>query len=183
MTHILAAAALVVHLSNFSGAPIAIVRTAQEEVTRVYADIGVPIEWHEPSEQRENPQPAIRIILLPVETGSLRTSETIVMGSAVRTPGGNAIAYVYYRRVQEEAVRYQVSPGLVLACTIAHELGHLLLTAPTHAPEGLMRACWSRDEFHRAGQRQLRFLPSEVSRIRARLDATVEDERGDRARD
>jgi hypothetical protein len=167
MTHILAAAALVVHLSNFSGAPITVVRTAQEEVTRVYANIGVSVEWHEPSEPQPGPRPAIRIVLLPLETGSLRASEKTVMGSAVRTPGGNAIAYVYYRRVQDEAVRYQVSPELVLACTIAHELGHLLMPiSGGHSPDGLMRACWSRDEFHRAELGQLHFRPAEADRIR-----------------
>ena len=71
--------------------------------------------------------------------------------------------------MKAEAERYDVSPVLVLACTIAHELGHLLLPAPSHAPEGLMRACWSRDEFHRAAQGQLGFMPVDVARIRAGL--------------
>ena len=77
----------------------------------------------------------IRIVLLPYETGDLRHSEQEVMGAAVRTAGGNAIAYVYYRRVQAEAERYEVSTELVLACAIAHELGHLLLpSARTRRP-------------------------------------------------
>src|SRR4051794_25173638 len=98
MTHLLAAAALVVHLSNFSGASPAVVHTAQEEVTRVYAEIGVPLEWREPSDSRSNPPAVIRVVLLPYETGGLRESGNIVMGAAVRTAGGNAVAYVYYRR-------------------------------------------------------------------------------------
>jgi hypothetical protein len=32
-----------------------------------------------------------------------------------------------------------------------------------------MRACWSRDEFNRAEQGQLRFLPEDVAQIRAGL--------------
>ena len=91
------------------------------------------------------------------------------MGAAVRTAEGNAVADVFYRRVLAEADRYQVSRSLVLACAIAHELGHLLLPLRTHAPAGLMRACWSRNEFHRAEQRQLTFLPAEVARIQAGL--------------
>ena len=168
MTHILAAA-LVLQLSNYSGAPPAIVRQAQEEVTRVYAEIGVPLEWSDPSDARVDHRPVTRIVLLPYETGDLRRSEKQVMGAAVRTGGGNAIAYVYYRRVQTESARYQVSTGLVLACAIAHELGHLLLPDATHAPTGLMRACWNRDDFTRADQGQLRFLPDDVARIRAGL--------------
>jgi hypothetical protein len=53
----------------------------------------------------------------------------------------------------------------------------------THAAEGLMRACWRRVEFRRAEQSQLKFLPDDVARIRARLELAVEHEGGDRARD
>jgi hypothetical protein len=181
MTHILTAA-LVLHLSNFSGAPTVAVQRAQEEVTRVYAEIGVPLDWRDTREPEIDRQPAIRVILLPYETGGLRQSDKTVMGSAVHTAGGNPIAYVYYRRVQTEAARYEVSTELVLACAIAHELGHLLLPMRAHAPDGLMRACWSRDEFHRAEHGQLRFMPAEIAGIRAGLDLPVEHERGDRAR-
>jgi hypothetical protein len=167
----LIAAALVLQLSNVSGAPAPVVRQAQQEVTRVYAEIGVPIAWASPAEDSQDSPAAIRVVLLPYETGDLRRSEHTVMGAAVRTRGGAAAAYIYYRRVQAEAERYEVSTGLVLACAIAHELGHLLLPvlphAPPHAAAGLMRACWSREEFHRAEQGQLRFLPSEAERIRA----------------
>jgi hypothetical protein len=168
MTYLLAAA-LVIQISNFSGAPASVVRTAQEEVTRVYADIGVPLDWRQPSGVRDESPPAIYVVLLPYETGELRRSEKSVMGAALRTPGGSALAYVFYRRVEAEANRYRVSIALVLAGAIAHELGHLLLPAAAHAPNGLMRASWSRDEFNRAGQGQLRFLPDDVARIRAGL--------------
>ena len=46
---------------------------------------------------------------------------------------------------------------MILASAIAHEVGHLLLPDGRHSPEGLMRACWTRDDFHRANQGQLRF--------------------------
>ena len=166
MTHMLAAA-LVLQMLNPSGAPMSIIRQAQDEVTRVYAEIGVPLEWSDPSDEAADRQSAIRIVLLPYETGGLRHHEQQVMGAAVRTGHGNAVAYVFYRRVQTEADRYRVSTSLVLACAIAHELGHLLLPGTAHAHTGLMRACWSRDEFNRAEQGQLRFLPDEIARIRA----------------
>jgi hypothetical protein len=167
MTHLFAAA-LVVQLLNPSGAPTAIVRQAQEEVTRVYANIDVPVEWTDAQITAERSD-IIRLVLLPYETGNLRHREKEVMGAAMRTEAGNAIAYVYYRRVQAQANRYQVSIGSVLACAIAHELGHLLLPGTPHASTGLMRACWSRDEFNQADQGQLRFLPDDVARIRAGL--------------
>ena len=75
MTHILAAA-LVLQISNFSGAPPAIVRAAQEEVTRVYADIGVPLEWSEPSDTFADRPAAIRIVLLPYRPAICGTTRT-----------------------------------------------------------------------------------------------------------
>jgi hypothetical protein len=167
MTHLFAAA-LVVQLLNPSGVPGAIVRQAQEEATRVYANIDVSVEWSDAPDAAERSD-VIRVVLLPYETGDLRRRENEVMGAAMRTEAGNAIAYVYYRRVQAQANRYQVSIGSVLACAIAHELGHLLLPGTPHAAAGLMRACWSRDEFNQADQGQLRFLPDDVARIRAGL--------------
>jgi hypothetical protein len=175
MTHLLAAA-LVLQITNVSGAPPAIVHAAQDEVTRLYAEIGVPLEWSER-------QPSIRIILLPYETGDLRRSENQVMGAAVRTASGSLVAYAFYHRVRAQAGRYDVSTEQVLACAIAHELGHLLLPVRAHSAAGLMRACWSRDEFHRAERRELKFSLDEIARIRAGLDASIEHERGDRARD
>jgi hypothetical protein len=174
MTPILATA-LVLHLSNFSGAPASAVHRVQDEVTRVYAAIGVSLDWSETREAETDPQPSIRVILLPYETGGLRHSEKAVMGSAVHTADGSAIAYVYYRRVQAEAARYDVSTDLVLACAIAHELGHLLLPIRAHAPDGLMRACWSREDFHRAGHGELTFLPMEAERIRGGLSGRTSE--------
>jgi hypothetical protein len=128
----------------------------------------VHLEWDDASESSADPSD-IRVVLLPYETGDLRRSETQVMGAALRTPRGNSLAYVFYRRVEAQADHYRVSTGLVLACAIAHELGHLLLPHSTHAATGLMRARWTRDEFNRAEQGQLRFLPDDVARIRAGL--------------
>ena len=51
---------------------------------------------------------AIQIVLLPFETGALRQSMSTVMGSAVHTPTGTAVAYIYYRRVAQQAMQYDV---------------------------------------------------------------------------
>jgi hypothetical protein len=60
----------------------------------------------------------------------------------------------------------------------------VLLPDRGHAPDGLMRASWGRDELQRAEQGQLRFLPDDAARIRARiLETSVEQERGSGARE
>ncbi len=149
---------IVLQLSNLSGAPPPIVEHAQSEVARMYAAIGVSIHWAAPA---ATPALAIRVVLLSSETGDLRLSANTGMGAAVRTPAGTG--------VQERAEAYAVSSALVLACAMAHELGHLLLPSREHGADGLMRALWRRDEFQQADQGQLRFSADEGERIRARM--------------
>ena len=88
MTHLLAAA-LVLQLSNFSGAPAAIVRQAQEEVTRVYAEIGVPLEWSDAADAAERSD-ASASSCCRTRPAICAAREKEVMGAAVRTAGGNA---------------------------------------------------------------------------------------------
>jgi hypothetical protein len=163
---------VMLQLSNLSAAPPPIVERAQSEVTRMYAAIGVSIQWAAPAAMppaATPPAQAIRVVLLSRETGDLRLSANTVLGAAVHTPSGSGLAYVFYRRVQEKAEAYAVSTALVLACAMAHELGHLLLPSREHAADGLMRAHWRRDEFRQADQGQLRFSADEGQRIRARM--------------
>ena len=89
------------------------------------------------------------------------------MGATVWTEQGTPVVYVFYRRVEVEAQRYAVSIALVLACAFAHEVGHVLMPDGGHSQEGLMRACWNRDDFNSADRGQLRFIPAQVALIRA----------------
>jgi hypothetical protein len=163
MPHILSMA-LVLQLHNFAGAPPAIVDQAKRELTRVYENIGVPVEWDRPDDHHATP--AIRIILITRESGDLRRTPQAVMGATVRTEHGTPVVYVFYRRVEVEAQRYAVSIALVLACAFAHEVGHVLMPDRGHSQEGLMRACWNRDDFNSADRGQLLFIPAQAALIR-----------------
>jgi len=167
MTHILAVA-LVLQLHNLAGTPASIVGSATSELTRLYADIGVQLEW------RDTPAGSaadvIHVILLPDETGDLRHAADTVMGAAVTINDRTHVAYVFYRRVRAEADRYATSTIQALACAMAHEIGHLLMPRVRHSPDGLMRAKWYRDDFSRADQGQLRFSPEQVALIQAATD-------------
>jgi hypothetical protein len=189
MLHILSIA-LVLQLHNFAGAPPAVVHKAERELTRLYDDIGVRVEWDQAADERPDGRPALQVILVAREGGDLRRTRDAVMAAAVWTAKGTPVVYAFYQRVRAEAERYGVSVSFVLACAIAHELGHVLMPELGHSREGLMRARWSRDDFVDADQGQLRFLPEQIERIRTRIAAAgqvvsepaVEDERGGRAR-
>src|SRR5262249_57784550 len=135
MTHILAAA-LVLQLHNLAGAPPAVIAGAASEMTRLYTAIGVAIEWRDATLPIVGSD-AIRVIVLPYETGDLRRAGDTVMGAAVATADRTGVAYVFYRRVRSEADRYATSPIQVLACAMAHEIGHLLMPRAGHSPTAL----------------------------------------------
>ena len=157
--------ALVLQLHNFAGAPAAIVDSAQRELTRVYAGIGVPVEWV--SGDRTDAARALHIILIDREGGVLRRTRDTVLGATMWTDKGTPAVYVFYRRVEAEARRHTVSLALLLSCALAHELGHVLMPDRGHSPEGLMRACWKRDDFQNADRGQLRFSAEQVAVMRA----------------
>ena len=166
------ALAVVLHLSNTADVPARTLVKAQAEVVRVYRDIGVDVEWSASGVLHGASSQAVHVILVPYETGELRQRPQTVMGAATRTARGTQIAYVFYRRVEAQAAQYDVSPAFVLACAIAHEIGHLLLPNGLqggHAGAGLMRPCWDRDDFRRADMGQLRFLPEQARLIRTRF--------------
>jgi hypothetical protein len=167
MTHILAAA-LVLQLHNLAGAPPSVVGSAASEVTQLYADIGVRLVWRD-APSADAGSEVIRVILLPDETGDLHHAADTVMGAAVSISGRTHVAYVFYRRVRTEADRYATSTIQLLACAMAHEIGHLLMPRVPHSAAGLMRARWCRDDFSRADQGQLRFSAEQIALIRARL--------------
>jgi hypothetical protein len=169
MLHILSIA-LVLQLHDFAGAPPPVLHEAERELARVYDAIGVRVEWDHAAHHADEGA-ALHVILVAHEAGDLRRTRDSVMAATLWTARGTPVVYVFYRRVEAEAARYAVSVALVLACALSHELGHVLMPERGHSQEGLMRACWGRDDFHRADQGQLRFSADEAARIRTRLFA------------
>jgi hypothetical protein len=159
---------ILLNVVNVADAPRSIVTRAQDEVIRLYRDIGVEIAFEGP-QIAAGAGPAMPVVIVPYESGWLQRQPKTVMGAAIRTERGLGVAYVFYRRVEREARQYGSSEALVLACAIAHEVAHLLLPGRDHSAWGLMRACWDRDDFGRAERGQLRFSDEEASLIRASL--------------
>jgi hypothetical protein len=170
---------VLLQMNNVARAPGGELERAQQEVIRLYHKIGVDVAWTAPDAPRPTLPPAIRVVLVPYEAGDMLRREKTVMGAAVLTELGTSVAYVFYHQVEAQARHYGVSLAMILASAIAHEVGHLLLPDGRHSPDGLMRACWTHDDFQRADQGQLLFSIEQAAQIRARtaLQPLVEDER------
>ncbi len=157
------ALSILVHLTNAADVPAPVLRETQHEVAAMFGDIGVHIEWSEARATRG--AEAIRVILLPYETGALRLDQRMILGAAMGSPAGVGMAWVFYRRVTAEANHHGVPIDRLLACAVAHELGHLLQNSPAHTNSGLMRATWDRLDFRHAARGRLRFTSDNEERF------------------
>ena len=77
------------------------------------------------------------------------------------------LATVYVDRVESVARGAGIDARRVLGLAIAHEIGHVLLNSNTHAPSGLMRADWSRNELRRKDAAAWHFLDTEAAHVRS----------------
>jgi hypothetical protein len=66
----------------------------------------------------------------------------------------------------------------ILACVVAHEIGHLLLGPNSHSPTGIMMGEWSPAALHDAGLGRLLFTPQQGELIRAAVLARCGERRG-----
>jgi hypothetical protein len=149
-------------LVNISHAPLPVIAEAERVAADIYAAIGVDLRWSDtPS--------SLLVILRDDEPGDLRRATQSVLGAAIHTPNGSPVAYVFYRRIAEQAERYLSAPASILGSAIAHEVGHLLLPTRDHGHVGLMRGYWEYPEFQRAANNQLRFSRDEGESIRANI--------------
>src|SRR2546425_869748 len=140
MLHILSIA-LVLQLHDFAGARPSVLQKAERELTRMYDTVGVRVEWDHTAQHADD-EGALHVILVAHEAGDLRRTRDSVMAATLWTATGTPVVYLFYRRVEAEAARYAVSVDLVLACALAHELGHALMPERGHSQERLMSACW-----------------------------------------
>ena len=111
---------------------------------------------------------AIRFVRLPPGRGPLGQ---VALGSSLvdtRLRAG-ALATVYVDRVAVLAARCQLDVGTLIARAIAHEVGHLLLGTADHAPDGLMRAVWSRNALRHERPGDWVFTPRDGHALRDAL--------------
>lgn len=148
-----------IQLVDLANVPPSVMREAKAAVADIFADIDVTIEWAGPSESAPAGVHVVRLTLLKHEGGILQSHDGAVLGAAIRTAMGTRLAWVYYERVLQKADRHLVPPARLLACAMAHEIGHLVQSSPSHDPDGLMRAMWTSADFRRASIGRLRFKP------------------------
>jgi len=100
------------------------------------------------------------------------------LGQALECQGDytGCSAYIFYRDVQELARDGDASEYQLLGHALAHEIGHLLLGAHSHASEGIMRAEWRQQELYTIARAHLFFTDEQSKRMRAQVAALNSDQ-------
>ena len=145
---------ITVQIYNYSQASPAMLIEAEREAGRILGAVGLRPVWVEcpvgpTAPGMEGPcqkAPAatdlrLRVLGAPVTN----VFQDTVFGFAVHP----VLASVYYeyaaRRAKADNAEFEAP--VILGCTIAHELGHLLLGTNSHSDEGIMQPRWESSQF------------------------------------
>jgi len=144
-------------------APISAIQ-AQEIAGRVFARIGVALDWRRAC--RNCP------------------AEAIVVAVTTNTPNGllpGALAYslpyegthigVFFDRVHERALHQIDLERDLLAHVLVHEITHILKGTDGHSDSGVMKARWDQKDYDRMRGDRLAFTPADVTLIRIGMAA------------
>jgi hypothetical protein len=168
------ASAFTVLVFNFRPVSTDILSNAEKEAEQIFGHAGMQVKWQEcPTGNepcRKGPGP---VFFLAIKAGPVQNNFLdVVSGQAIIA---NQLAVVYYDALPRVG-RGKTGPheaSTLLACVIAHELGHLLLGAYGHSIHGIMRDRWDIEETRLALMSQLAFLPEEGKLMKsALLDST-----------
>jgi hypothetical protein len=143
-----------VYVYNDSG-PLRALPMAERLAAEMFLSAGVRIEWHYGGQL---PAGAIAITLASQSPASL-------------TPGTMAFALPYERvhvTVFLDRVLHAngfVPPPVLLAHVLVHEITHILQGIDRHSESGLMKPCWTVEDYEAMTQKPLPFAADDVDLI------------------
>jgi len=142
----------------------AVVTRAQGVAVKIFAGVGVKLEWHGYHACPAGQERTIKISLVQ------HTGQTLKPGAlAYAEPFEGIHIRVFYDRVQS-AVDSQTVPVL-LAHVLVHEITHMLEGSDQHSDSGVMKRRWDRNDYLQMAQRTLTFTEEDVVLIHNGLAA------------
>jgi len=145
---------------------------AEREAGEIYHAAGVEISWTNcnPLESDVPQDSNCAALINPARLDVRLLPDIGTVGGTTRRTMGIAVGYlasVSLRRVRQDADEFGVTLDAVLGPTLAHEIGHLLLTSQGHSPNGIMRARWRREDYERAPRGAFAFTLKQAEMIRS----------------
>jgi hypothetical protein len=169
-----------IHLYNLSGIPAGTLDRATREVSRIFAQQDVTINWTAGTPEAEEvhatdqsgPAPfrdthARRFLVVRVGRGLAFKAPNDSLGVSLPHAQFGISASIFQERIETLCQGSGQDFALLLGHAIAHEIGHVTLASNAHSPNGIMRARWGKGEFHLAAMGHLGFNPQQGAEIRA----------------
>jgi len=173
---------IVIRLHNYAAVPKQVLERTQAEAGRVFGQMGVEFHWVDCPTSRTNLGPyagclqtrglnTIDLNLLPRRMAELANQSDRTLGLTPISKEGElvTITAVFVDLVKERASRGLASVSQLLACAIAHEIGHILLRTSGHSTTGIMRGFWTPKDLQQIAQGYLLFTPQEAQSIQKNL--------------
>ncbi len=174
---------LCVHLYNLAQIAPRTIARATARATRIFAGTGIRTSWEQPA--ADSPEAH----WLDLNTSDVKLSQSggraclVVrlvqdvpsngyngaLGFALPLARSGVNVEIIYRRIEFQAEYAGLPADLLLAYTMAHEIGHVLLRSSAHAPAGIMQAKWNADNWRLASFDMVSFLPEQAKRMRKEL--------------
>ena len=141
---------------------------AQELTTEIYAEAGVTLRWT--TDETSTAHRTLTITLTTIGTAP-RGIAPGSMGVAPSPGDGTrgTTAYIFMDKVRSFAETNRVAAEYVLACALAHEIGHLLLPPNAHDDSGIMRGSWHPGLFPPRAPGVPGFPPAQARLLRIRV--------------
>ena len=139
--------------------PHLISRLAQGLATRIFAEIGIPLEWSSCEPSDEFSQTPIVVQLVSGRKDGLMSG---VLGSAM--PYRRHII-IFFDRIET-----MQDPSTVLGHVMAHEITHIIQGFPRHSDTGLMKPHWSGHDLTQMRYRPLPFAREDLILLYAALE-------------
>ncbi|MBV9225379.1 MAG: hypothetical protein JOY85_15205 [Acidobacteriaceae bacterium] len=166
-----------VRMEDSPSVSASIQRKAEKEASALLESGGIKVTWRDCSNigECEHPLAADELILhlrAPLRQTNPEGTQQDALGGAVTNSAGTGVSgWINYDLVLVIATREGVAPEMLLACAIAHEIGHLL--GLSHASLGLMQGHWSSREMPQLARAHLHFNRRQRERLQAEVLARM----------
>jgi len=150
-----------IFIRDYAATPAKILDDAKKVAGAIFREAGLELVWLD-----RGFRPGYLILnIVPGVSAELTTIKNAA-GLAVLAANGPAgsVAYIFSDRIDRFSPGCRITKAQVLAHTMAHEIGHLMLRTGAHAPRGLMRAEWNLKDFEKMARQNLLFS-EEQSRL------------------
>jgi hypothetical protein len=152
------AAAIAIRIAAPESVPREVLARASGLAARIFERAGVRVVWGAPGD--------LELQILPGTPPNITGDG---LGFAILQPTGTGYAAVSYPRVVAAAGQCEQDHSVVLGAAMAHEIGHLLLGAKSHAAGTVMSPRLGCPELRRAARSELWFSPGEAGRMRTEV--------------